>query len=79
MHSISMKFFCNYILLEIKERIVFTGVGKTTAIQKTLDLLIDKSIKFQGFFTEEVKHGRGRIGFDVVSTCGKRGELARIR
>ncbi|KAG8177059.1 hypothetical protein JTE90_024946 [Oedothorax gibbosus] len=54
------------------------GIGKTTIVQKVCDLLKERTVKLRGFLSEEVRSGGGRIGFDIVSTCGKRGELARI-
>ncbi|KAF8766732.1 cancer-related nucleoside-triphosphatase homolog [Argiope bruennichi] len=54
------------------------GIGKTTAIRTVCELLKEKNVKFQGFFTEEVRNGRERIGFDIVTTSGKRGNLARV-
>lgn len=32
----------------------------------------------QGFYTEEVREGGRRLGFDVVTLCGNRGPLARV-
>ncbi|KFM79386.1 Cancer-related nucleoside-triphosphatase-like protein, partial [Stegodyphus mimosarum] len=54
------------------------GVGKTTVIKKSCELLKNKNVKYHGFFTEEVKRGRERVGFDVVTTEGNRSTLARV-
>ncbi|GFS52459.1 cancer-related nucleoside-triphosphatase homolog [Trichonephila inaurata madagascariensis] len=54
------------------------GIGKTTVTQKLCEVLKERNVPFQGFFTEEVRNGRERIGFDVVSTFGRHGPLARI-
>jgi len=54
------------------------GVGKTTLVRKVCKLLRDTGIPSKGFFTEEVRNGRRRIGFDVVTLDGKRGALARL-
>ncbi|CAL1284400.1 unnamed protein product [Larinioides sclopetarius] len=54
------------------------GIGKTTTVTKVCELLTVKNVKFQGFFTEEVRNGRERIGFDIVTTLGRRGNLARV-
>ncbi|XP_035227496.1 cancer-related nucleoside-triphosphatase homolog isoform X2 [Stegodyphus dumicola] len=53
-------------------------VGKTTVIKKSCELLNSKSLKYHGFFTEEIKRGRERVGFDVVTTEGNRSTLARV-
>lgn len=33
----------------------------------------------EGFYTEEVRDGGRRVGFDVVTVAGERGRLSRIR
>lgn len=62
----------------MRERILLTGFpgcGKTTVVRKVAAIL---GAGARGFYTEEVRDGRGRrIGFDVVSLEGARGELAR--
>lgn len=58
---------------------LFAGVGKTTVIKKVCEELKKKNLKIDGFFTEEVRSGRDRIGFDVVTMSGKRDILARAR
>lgn len=55
------------------------GIGKTTLIKKTCDLLKIKGIGAKGFFTEEICENGRRVGFDIVDLDGRRGELARIR
>lgn len=57
------------------------GVGKTTLCKKVYEVLKDKGIKVQGFYTEEVRnsHKGSRVGFDVVTLDGQRGPLARTR
>ena len=37
-----------------------------------------KDIKIDGFFTEEVRENRIRIGFDITSLQGQKISLARI-
>ncbi|XP_075059560.1 cancer-related nucleoside-triphosphatase isoform X2 [Mixophyes fleayi] len=54
------------------------GIGKTTLIQKTSEVLKSSGVSIDGFYTEEVRQGGRRIGFDVVTLSGKRGNLARI-
>jgi len=56
----------------------FLGVGKTTLIHKTCQGLQKAGIKVQGFYTEELREKGRRIGFDVVTLDGHRGQLARI-
>ncbi|XP_077202336.1 cancer-related nucleoside-triphosphatase isoform X1 [Paroedura picta] len=54
------------------------GIGKTTLIQKTLEVLKSSVVPIDGFYTEEVREGGRRIGFDVVTLSGRRGILSRI-
>lgn len=54
----------------------FPGVGKTTVVRKVLALL-PPQLKFDGFFTEEVREGWERIGFQIVTVDGKRAWLAK--
>ncbi|XP_069911635.1 cancer-related nucleoside-triphosphatase isoform X1 [Oryctolagus cuniculus] len=53
------------------------GVGKTTLIQKTSEVLRSSGVPVDGFYTEEVRQGGRRIGFDVVTLSGSRGPLSR--
>ncbi|XP_020382469.2 cancer-related nucleoside-triphosphatase isoform X2 [Rhincodon typus] len=53
------------------------GIGKTTLIHKTIDVLKSSGVPVDGFYTEEVRKDRRRIGFDVVTVSGKRGTLSR--
>ncbi|XP_071507922.1 cancer-related nucleoside-triphosphatase homolog [Diadema antillarum] len=54
------------------------GVGKTTLVRKACSELGAKCIPTQGFYTEEVRAGGKRIGFDVVTLDGQRGTLAKV-
>ncbi|KAE8602074.1 hypothetical protein XENTR_v10013872 [Xenopus tropicalis] len=54
------------------------GIGKTTLIQKTVVVLKSHGYCIHGFYTEEVRAGGRRVGFDVVTLSGKRGSLSRI-
>ncbi|XP_004691187.1 PREDICTED: cancer-related nucleoside-triphosphatase isoform X1 [Condylura cristata] len=53
------------------------GVGKTTLIQKASEVLKSSGLPVDGFYTEEVRQGGRRIGFDVVTLSGMRGPLSR--
>ncbi|XP_020777160.1 cancer-related nucleoside-triphosphatase [Boleophthalmus pectinirostris] len=55
------------------------GVGKTTLVQKACESLVSSGVTVEGFYTEEVRAGGRRVGFDVVTLTGKRGHLSRIR
>ncbi|CAK6442265.1 unnamed protein product [Pipistrellus nathusii] len=54
------------------------GVGKTTLIQKASEALKSSGVPVDGFYTQEVRHGGRRIGFDVVTLSGRRGPLSRV-
>ncbi|XP_006146035.1 cancer-related nucleoside-triphosphatase [Tupaia chinensis] len=54
------------------------GVGKTTLIQKASEALKSSGVPVDGFYTEEVRQGGRRIGFDVVTLSGPRGPLSRV-
>ncbi|XP_045927189.1 cancer-related nucleoside-triphosphatase [Micropterus dolomieu] len=55
------------------------GVGKTTLVQKACETLVSSGVGVEGFYTEEVREGGRRVGFDVVTVTGERGHLSRIR
>ncbi|XP_018428867.1 PREDICTED: cancer-related nucleoside-triphosphatase [Nanorana parkeri] len=57
---------------------VVSGIGKTTLIHKASEALKSSGTPIDGFYTEEVRQGGKRIGFDVVTLSGKHGILARI-
>ena len=55
------------------------GAGKTTAVRKMVDYLIQNGVKCRGFYTDEVKDGSHRIGFDIVTVPeGHRAPLSRM-
>ncbi|XP_013784676.1 cancer-related nucleoside-triphosphatase homolog [Limulus polyphemus] len=54
------------------------GIGKTTIVQRVCENLKKSGLLPQGFYTEEVRQGGRRIGFDVVCLNGERGPLARV-
>ncbi|KAJ8393233.1 hypothetical protein AAFF_G00063050 [Aldrovandia affinis] len=54
------------------------GMGKTTLVQKACEALTGAGEAVDGFYTEEVREGGRRVGFDVVTLSGKRGRLSRV-
>ncbi|XP_062375988.1 cancer-related nucleoside-triphosphatase isoform X2 [Sardina pilchardus] len=54
------------------------GVGKTTLVQKVCDAMKSAEVTIHGFYTEEVRAGGRRIGFDVVTVSGERAHLSRV-
>ncbi|KAM6217417.1 cancer-related nucleoside-triphosphatase [Rhynchocyon petersi] len=54
------------------------GVGKTTLIRKASEALKSSGVAVDGFYTEEIRQGGRRIGFDVVTLSGTRGPLSRV-
>ncbi|XP_056904384.1 cancer-related nucleoside-triphosphatase [Takifugu flavidus] len=54
------------------------GVGKTTLVHKACEALRSSGMEVEGFYTEEVREGAGRVGFDVVTVRGERRPLARL-
>jgi nucleoside-triphosphatase len=52
------------------------GSGKTTAIQKILSQL---SCDAGGFYTEEIREGRRRTGFALITLDGRSSVLAHVR
>ncbi|XP_044865038.1 cancer-related nucleoside-triphosphatase isoform X2 [Mauremys mutica] len=55
-----------------------SGIGKTTLIKKATEALKSSGVPIDGFYTEEVREGGRRIGFDVVTLSGRRGTLSRL-
>lgn len=52
------------------------GCGKTTVIRSTVTAIGPQHCV--GFYTEEVREGRRRVGFDVVTLDEERAPLARV-
>jgi len=50
------------------------GCGKTTLIKEILEEL---KVPARGFFTQEIRKGKERIGFEILTLTGKRGILAK--
>ena len=57
------------------------GVGKKALCREVYEILKDKGIQTQGFYTEEVRNSPkgSRVGFDVVTLDWQRGPLARVK
>lgn len=55
------------------------GVGKTTIVRNAVKALVERGITVSGFYTTELRENGQRVGFDVVTTDGKRASLARVR
>jgi nucleoside-triphosphatase len=54
------------------------GVGKTTLIERVVEQ-VRGSLRVAGFTTAEVRDAAGeRIGFNIVTVEGKRGQLAEV-
>jgi len=51
------------------------GIGKSTALQRTLPLLTD--LRVSGFVTEEIREGGQRVGFRAASLTGVARVMAR--
>lgn len=47
-------------------------------IQKAIGVLQSSGVPVDGFYTQEVRQGGKRIGFDVVTLSGAQGPLSRV-
>jgi nucleoside-triphosphatase len=55
------------------------GVGKTTVLTKTLDILRAKGFSVGGMISREERNDNVRVGFEIVDlTSGKHGWLAHV-
>ncbi len=55
------------------------GIGKTTLLLETVNLLKKRGIKVGGMLSHEVRENGNRVGFEIVDLgSGKRGWLARV-
>uniref|UniRef100_A0A4W5KLT8 Uncharacterized protein n=1 Tax=Hucho hucho TaxID=62062 RepID=A0A4W5KLT8_9TELE len=59
-------------------RVFLSGVGKTTLVQKAYDDIVSSGVSVEGFYTQEIREGRRRVGFDVVTVTGQR-VIQRLR
>jgi len=60
------------------ENILLTGqpgIGKTTIIKKVLDYI---KISAGGFYTQEIRQGGSRVGFEIITLKGEKAPLAHI-
>jgi nucleoside-triphosphatase len=63
----------------VAPRVLLTGPpgsGKTTVVRKVVALL--RGVPMAGFYTEELRHGGGRIGFRIVALDGRTARLATV-
>jgi nucleoside-triphosphatase THEP1 len=51
------------------------GICKTTVIQKTIEKL---SVLAIGFYTREIREGKQRVGFSIITLDGKEGILSHV-
>jgi len=54
------------------------GCGKTTAILRIVDMLLEKGVKVYGMYTEEIRERGRRVGFAVKRIGGGSGILAHV-
>jgi nucleoside-triphosphatase len=63
------------------KKMLLTGpprVGKTTIVKKLVSWLKDEGVSFKGFYTEEIRNKKGRIGFKLVTFNGMEKVLAHV-
>ncbi len=64
----------------MKKNLLLTGnpgVGKSTVIKKVVSELKGRDLK--GFYTEEIREGGVRMGFNIITLDGKKGILAHCQ
>jgi nucleoside-triphosphatase len=55
------------------------GVGKTSVLRRTLELLTQRGFRVGGMISSEIREGGNRVGFEVTDvSTGRRGVLAHI-
>jgi nucleoside-triphosphatase len=54
------------------------GSGKTTVVQRTVELLRDRGADVFGFFTGEIRAAGRRVGFSIESLAGERQVMAHV-
>lgn len=62
---------------EIKKILItgLPGCGKTTLIK---EILKEVKVKACGFYTQEIRENKKRVGFEIISLSGKKGILAHL-
>lgn len=63
--------------IEVSKKILITGppgCGKTTLLK---EVIRNSGLKFAGFITGEIRESGKRVGFEIESTGGNKGLLAR--
>ncbi len=66
-------------MMEVLGKLLLTGppgCGKTTVIERLIDLVAD--LRLAGFYTSELREGGRRVGFEAVGWHGRRAVLARV-
>ncbi len=53
------------------------GIGKTTVV-RTVAATIGRRRRVAGFYTEELRTGRDRVGFRIVTLDGREGVMAHV-
>ena len=80
MRMLGKMFFMTVVIIQKNTLLCFhEGVGKTTLVMQAVEQLKASGVEVKGFYTEEVRDGGRRVGFDVVTMDGMRGPLARVR
>jgi nucleoside-triphosphatase len=54
------------------------GSGKTTLARRVVEELRAAGIRVSGFTTEEIRHGRTRVGFAIEAVSGLRATMAHV-
>jgi len=52
------------------------GSGKTTLVRRVAELLSD--LRIAGFYTQEIREGGSRVGFELVGLDGRKSLLAHV-
>ena len=53
------------------------GCGKTTLVRRIIGELGD--LPMAGFYTEEIREGKERVGFALIGLDGRRGILSHVK
>ncbi len=79
-YEFSIRFSITGIMSSRRKNILITGtpgVGKTTLVKKLLTQL--EHLKATGFYTQEIREGRIRQGFELVDLNGQKSVLSHTR